>query len=213
MTFKFDMPDVIPVFPLPGALLLPRAKLPLHIFEPRFLSMIEDCMKTSSRLIGMVQPYQARDGETRLHSIGCAGRLNQFSETEDGRYMVTLSGMSRFRIKDEVEGFTPYRRCHVSWAGFERDLGKMERDDNFDRASFMGALKRYFDDRQLSTDWDTMQEADDEFLINSLSMLCPFEPEDKQALLEAPSLSTRRETLTTLLEFALRGGTDEDLLQ
>ena len=195
MTFKFDMPDVIPVFPLPGALLLPRAKLPLHIFEPRFLSMIEDCMKTSSRLIGMVQPYQARDGETRLHSIGCAGRLNQFSETEDGRYMVTLSGMSRFRIKDEVEGFTPYRRCHVSWAGFERDL------------------KRYFDDRQLSTDWDTMQEADDELLINSLSMLCPFEPEDKQALLEAPSLSTRRETLTTLLEFALRGGTDEDLLQ
>jgi len=123
--------------------------------------------------------------------------------------MVTLSGMSRFRIKDEVEGFTPYRRCHVSWAGFERDLGKMERDDNFDRASFMGALKRW----QLSTDWDTMQEADDELLINSLSMLCPFEPEDKQALLEAPSLSTRRETLTTLLEFALRGGTDEDLLQ
>jgi Lon protease-like protein len=89
----------------------------------------------------------------------------------------------------------------------------MERDDNFDRARFMGALKRYFDDRQLSTDWDTMQEADDELLINSLSMLCPFEPEDKQALLEAPSLSTRRETLTTLLEFALRGGTDEDLLQ
>ena len=99
------------------------------------------------------------------------------------------------------------------WAGFERDLGKVERDENFDRASFMAALKRYFDDRQLSTDWDTMQQADDELLINSLSMLCPFEPEDKQALLEAPSLSTRRETLTTLLEFALRGGADEDFLQ
>ena len=213
MTLRFDIPDVIPVFPLPGALLLPRAKLPLHIFEPRYLSMIEDCMKTPSRFIGMVQPYKSRGGETKLHSIGCAGRLNQFSETEDGRFMVTLSGMSRFRIKEEVEGFTPYRRCHVSWDGFERDLGKFEQDENFDRSVFMAALKRYFDDRQLLTDWETMQEADDELLINSLSMLCPFEPEDKQALLEAPSLSTRRETLTTLIEFALRGGADEDFLQ
>jgi len=213
MTLRFDIPDVIPVFPLPGALLLPRAKLPLHIFEPRYLSMIEDCMKTPSRFIGMVQPYKSRGGETKLHSIGCAGRLNQFSETEDGRFMVTLSGMSRFRIKEEVEGFSPYRRCHVSWDGFERDLGKFEQDENFDRSVFMAGLKRYFDDRQLSTDWETMQEADDELLINSLSMLCPFEAEDKQALLEAPSLSTRRETLATLIEFALRGGAGEDYLQ
>jgi hypothetical protein len=213
MTLRFDIPDVIPVFPLPGALLLPRAKLPLHIFEPRYLSMIEDCMKTPSRFIGMVQPYKSRGGETKLHSIGCAGRLTQFSEAEDGRFMVTLSGMSRFRIKEEVEGFSPYRRCHVSWDGFERDLGKFEQDENFDRSVFMAGLKRYFDDRQLSTDWETMQEADDELLINSLSMLCPFEAEDKQALLEAPSLSTRRETLATLIEFALRGGAGEDFLQ
>ena len=213
MTLRFDIPDVIPVFPLPGALLLPRAKLPLHIFEPRYLSMIEDCMKTPSRFIGMVQPYKSRGGETKLHSIGCAGRLNQFSETEDGRFMVTLSGMSRFRIKEEVEGFSPYRRCHVSWDGFERDLGKFEQDENFDRSVFMAGLKRYFDDQQLSTDWETIQEADDELLINSLSMLCPFEAEDKQALLEAPSLSTRRETLATLIEFALRGGAGEDYLQ
>jgi len=206
------MPDVIPVFPLPGALLLPRAKLPLHVFEPRYLSMIEDCMKTSSRFIGMVQTYQS-GGEAKLHSIGCAGRLNQFSETEDGRYMVTLSGVSRFRIKEEVEGFAPYRRCHVSWDGFERDLGKVEKDETFDRPAFMAGLKRFFEYQELSTDWETMQEADDELLINSLSMLCPFEPGDKQALLEAPSLSTRRETLTTLIEFALRGGADEDFLQ
>jgi len=206
------MPDVIPVFPLPGALLLPRAKLPLHVFEPRYLSMIEDCMKTSSRFIGMVQTYQS-GGEAKLHSIGCAGRLNQFSETEDGRYMVTLSGVSRFRIKEEVEGFAPYRRCHVSWDGFERDLGKVEKDKTFDRPAFMAGLKRFFEYRELATDWETMQEADDELLINSLSMLCPFEPGDKQALLEAPSLSTRRETLTTLIEFALRGGADEDFLQ
>ena len=213
MTLRFDMPDVIPVFPLPGALLLPRAKLPLYIFEPRYLNMIEDCIKTPSRFIGMVQPYKSRGGDVKLHSIGCAGRVNQFSETEDGRFMVTLSGMSRFRIKEEVEGFAPYRRCHVSWDGFERDLGKFEQDENFDRSVFMAGLKRYFDDRQLSTDWETMQEADDELLINSLSMLCPFEAEDKQALLEAPSLSTRRETLATLIEFALRGGTGEDFLQ
>ena len=213
MTLRFDMPDVIPVFPLPGALLLPRAKLPLYIFEPRYLNMIEDCIKTPSRFIGMVQPYKSRGGDVKLHSIGCAGRVNQFSETEDGRFMVTLSGMSRFRIKEEIEGFSPYRRCHVSWDGFERDLGKFEQDENFDRSAFMEGLKRYFDDRQLSTDWETMQEADDELLINSLSMLCPFEAEDKQALLEAPSLSTRRETLATLIEFALRGGAGEDFLQ
>ena len=212
MILRFDMPDVIPVFPLPGALLLPRAKLPLHVFEPRYLSMIEDCMKTSSRFIGMVQTYQSR-GETKLHSIGCAGRLNQFSETEDGRYMVTLSGMSRFRIKEEVEGFAPYRRCHITWDGFERDLGKVEKDKTFDRPTFMAGLKRYFEHQELSTDWETMQGADDELLINSLSMLCPFEPGDKQALLEAPSLSTRRETLTTLIEFAMRGGAGEDFLQ
>jgi Lon protease-like protein len=212
MTLRYDMPDVIPVFPLPGALLLPRAKLPLHVFEPRYLSMIEDCMKTSSRFIGMVQTYQS-GGEAKLHSIGCAGRLNQFSETEDGRYMVTLSGVSRFRIKEEVEGFAPYRRCHVVWDGFERDLGKVEKDKTFDRPVFMAGLKRFFEYQELSTDWETMQEADDELLINSLSMLCPFEPGDKQALLEAPSLSTRRETLTTLIEFALRGGADEDFLQ
>ena len=212
MILRFDMPDVIPVFPLPGALLLPRAKLPLHVFEPRYLSMIEDCMKTSSRFIGMVQTYQSR-GETKLHSIGCAGRLNQFSETEDGRYMVTLSGMSRFRIKEEVEGFAPYRRCHITWDGFERDLGKVEKDKTFDRPAFMAGLKRYFEHQEISTDWETMQGADDELLINSLSMLCPFEPGDKQALLEAPSLSTRRETLTTLIEFAMRGGAGEDFLQ
>ena len=213
MTLQYDMPDVIPVFPLPGALLLPRAKLPLHIFEPRYLNMIEDSMKTASRFIGMVQTYSARGGDMVLHSIGCAGRLSQISETEDGRYMVTLSGISRFRIKEEVEGFAPYKRCHVSWDGFERDLGKVEKDTSFDRKAFLSILKRYFENQQLATDWDTMKEADDELLINSLSMLCPFKPEDKQALLEAPSLSTRRETLTTLIEFALRGGADEDILQ
>ena len=208
-----DLPDIIPVFPLPGALLLPRARLPLHLFEPRYLQMLEDVMKTSDRLIGMIQPYDAPSEAGKLHRIGCAGRLTAFSETEDGRYMITLSGMSRFRIVEELEGFTPYRRCKVAWDGFSRDLGAVERDETFDRDHFMKLLKRFFDDQGLRTDWESLGEAEDELLINSLSMLCPFAPEDKQALLEAPSLTTRRETLVTLIEFALRGGQTDEVMQ
>ncbi|MDX5383491.1 MAG: LON peptidase substrate-binding domain-containing protein [Rhodobacterales bacterium] len=210
----FDMPDVIAVFPLPGALLLPRSRLPLHIFEPRYLAMLEDALKTPERLIGMVQPnaVPGRDGNG-LHQIGCAGRVTQFSETEDGRYLITLSGMSRFRVVREVTGFTPYRRCEVSWSGFERDLGREETDLGFDREAFMNLLSRYFTARELQTDWESLQDADDELLINSLSMLLDFDPEDKQALLEAPCLSTRRETLVTLIEYSLRGGNAEEIMQ
>lgn len=205
-----DLPDTIPVFPLPGALLLPRSRLPLHIFEPRYLAMIEDMMKTSNRLVGMIQPRDLKiEGGPTLHAIGCAGRLTGFSETEDGRYMITLSGISRFRVKREMEGFTPYRTCDVSWAGFERDLGVSEKDVGLNRETFFPMLKQYFEAEDLRTDWESLEDAEDELLINSLSMLCPFEPEDKQALLEAPSLETRRETLVTLIEFAMRGGGEE----
>ncbi len=207
-----DLPRTIPVFPLPGALLLPRGRLPLHIFEPRYLAMIDDCLKTRDRLIGMVQPREGPDGDRlRLQAIGCAGRLTALSETEDGRYMITLSGVSRFRIAREIEGFTPYRKCDVSWNGFARDLGPAERDECFDRERFLSLLGRYFDAEELKTDWSSLTEAEDEMLINALSMLCPFEPEDKQALLEAPDLTTRRETLVTLIEFALAGGGEERL--
>ena len=208
-----DLPDTLPVFPLPGALMLPRARLPLHIFEPRYLAMIEDCLKTSHRLIGMIQPRETPAGEKRLHAIGCAGRLTSFSETEDGRYMVTLTGISRFRLLDEVTGFQPYRRFHINWAPFHRDLVGEESDAGFDRDAFMALLARYFQARQLGTDWSGLKEAGTEHMINALSMLLPLGSEDKQALLEAPSLVTRRETLVTLLEFALRsgGGTQETM--
>jgi Lon protease-like protein len=209
-----DLPETIPVFPLPGALMLPRGRLPLHIFEPRYLAMIEDCLKTRHRLIGMIQPREVPGtGEKRLNAIGCAGRLTGFSETEDGRYMITLSGVSRFRVKEEVVGFSPYRRCNVDWSGFSRDLGPVEEDAGFDRTAFLAILNRYFAAMNLSTDWDSLKEAETELLINSLSMLCPFTPEDKQALLEAPSLTTRRETLVTLIEFALRGGQADEVMQ
>ena len=211
---NIDLPESIPVFPLAGALLLPRAKLPLHLFEPRYLQMLEDAMKTKHRLIGMVQPREVPGStEKRLHSIGCAGRLTGFSETEDGRYMITLSGISRFRVLQEIMGATPYRRCSVEWTAFARDLGQTEEDTGFDRAPFLAILGRYFKAMELSTDWGSLKEADTELLINSLSMLCPFEPEDKQALLEAPSLETRRETLVTLFEFSLRGGTGDEVMQ
>jgi Lon protease-like protein len=209
-----DLPETIAAFPLPGALLLPRGRLPLHIFEPRYLAMIEDCLKTKHRLIGMIQPREVPGtGEKRLNAIGCAGRVTGFSETEDGRYMITLAGMSRFRVREEVQGFTPYRRCSVDWAGFQRDLGPVEEDPGFQRKEFLAALGRYFQTMNLSTDWSSLKEAETELLINSLSMLCPFSPEDKQALLEAPSLTTRRETLVTLIEFALRGGSGEEIMQ
>ena len=119
MPEKIDLPKSIPIFPLPKAVLLPRSRLPLHIFEPRYLAMVEDCLKTPNRLIGMVQPTGVDD---RLHSIGCAGKLTQFSETEDGRYMITLTGVSRYRIESEIDGFTPYRRFNVSWDSFERTV-------------------------------------------------------------------------------------------
>lgn len=209
MGIHTEPPSTIPIFPLPGALLLPRARLPLHLFEPRYLAMFDDVMKTESRLIGMVQPCETPAGTAdRLHSIGCAGRVTGFSETEDGRYMITLSGKSRFRVQGEIEGFAPYRRCNVDWSGFEADLGPEEVDPGMDRDGLMDLLRRYFEERGLSTDWESMADAEPELLINSLSMMCPFETEDRQALLEAPSLSTRRETLVTLIEYALRSNDD-----
>jgi Lon protease-like protein len=208
-----DLPETIPVFPLPGALLLPRARLPLNIYEPRYLAMLDDALKAPERLIGMIQPVELPEGkgDGRLHQIGCAGRVTAFQETDDGRYMITLTGISRFRFREKAEGFTPYIRARVDWTSFDRDLGKRELDHGFDRPAFLGCLRRYFEAAQLQSDWDNLKEADEELLVNTLSMLCPFDPEEKQALLEAPSLQSRRETLVTLMEFALRGGEEGSL--
>jgi Lon protease-like protein len=210
-----DLPEMVPVFPLPGALMLPRARLPLNIFEPRYLAMIEDALKTPHRLIGMIQPVVVPEGQSsgRLHQIGCAGRVTAFQETEDGRYLITLTGVSRFRLGALEEGFMPYLRGRADWSSFERDLGRAEKDEAFDRSEFLKLLARFFDSAQLSSDWDGLKEADVELLINSLSTLCPFDPEEKQALLEAPTLANRRETLVTLMEFALRSTGDDGAIQ
>ena len=208
-----DLPETIPVFPLPGALLLPRGRLPLNIFEPRYLAMLDDCLKTDHRLIGMIQPYDDASPPPRLHDIGCAGRVTSMSETEDSRYLIVLSGVSRFRIKSELEGFTPYRRVLADWTDFDADLDGPEELERFNKDSFLALLRRYFDVASLSSDWESMREAEPEMLINSLSMMCPFEVEEKQALLEAPRLSDRAETLRALMQFAIAEGGEGSAVQ
>ena len=203
-----DLPDVIPVFPLPGALLLPRSRLPLNIFEPRYLAMLDDALRSDHRLIGMVQPYESACQPPKLHSIGCAGRVTSLSETEDGRYLIALTGVSRFRIRNELEGFTPYRRIRADWSDFHADLCGGDADPGFDREEFLLLLRRYFESAHLSSDWDAMRDAEPELLINSLSMMCPFSVEERQALLEAPRLSDRSATLKALMQFAIAEGDD-----
>ena len=211
-----NLPKQIPLFPLPGALLLPKSKLPLNLFESRYLAMLNDVLKTEDRLIGMIQPVSTPEGITgtrQLHQIGCAGRIVSFNETKDGRYLITLEGISRYRFKNLDEGSHPYAIGHVCWDSFSDDLERTKPDNNFNRTTFLKILSKYFAAAQLSSDWSSLKEADEELLINSLSMLCPFDPEEKQALLEAPSLEYRRETLVTLMEFNLQGGIDEETLQ
>ena len=199
-----DLPQTIPVFPLPGALLLPNARLPLNIFEPRYLTMVEDVLKTPDRLIGMVQPLAAPDGDTNsLHQIGCAGRIISFVETDDNRNQILLQGVSRFRIGETHNSFAPYVKADVSWDSFSSDLERLGPDHGFDRPHFLNLIERFFKARDLSSDMETLREADEELLINSLAMMCPFSIEEKQALLEAPDLENRRETLVMILEFAL----------
>lgn len=208
MSFRFDLPSRIALFPLPGAVLLPRSRLPLHIFEPRYLQMLEDTLKTDHRLIGMIQPEAGG-----LAEIGCAGRVMAFSESEDGRMMISLRAVSRFHLNEAQHGFTPYTQGEVDWSGFARDLESAETDPQMDRPALMALLRRYMETQDLSADWDAAAEAEDEILINSLAMMLPFSPGEKQALLEAETLPERRALLEGLIEFSLRNGENEERLQ
>lgn len=193
-----DLPQVIPVFPLPGAILLPRGQLPLNIFEPRYLNMIDDAM-AGDRIIGMIQP-QGSQSLPGLSPVGCAGRITSFAETSDGRYLITLTGCARFRLAAELPTQTPYRQIRADFAPFEADLAAPPVDDvGLDRETLLDALRAYLETRGLDIDWDTAETAPPEALINSLSMALPFEPAEKQALLEAASLTDRSDVLTALL--------------
>lgn len=209
-----DLPEIIPVFPLPGALLLPRGRLPLNIFEPRYLAMLEDVLKSDHRLIGMVQPVDEQAEPPELRTVGCAGRITAFNETGDGRYVIVLTGISRFRTGREVEGFTAYRRIHPGWDCFGPDLDRPGALPDFDKDGFLVLLQRYFDVAGLSSDWESVREAEPEVLVDSLSMMCPFDTEEKQALLEAPDLAARAEALTALMRFAIaEAGNDQGKMQ
>jgi Lon protease-like protein len=181
-----DLPQVIPVFPLPGAILLPRGQLPLNIFEPRYLNMIDDAM-AGERMLGMIQPSGGPAQLPSLSSVGCAGRITSFAETSDGRYLITLTGIARFRITSELPSQTPYRQVRAAFAPFEADLSEPHGGEAFDRPAFLAGLKTYLERRQLEIDWETAEAAPQEALINSLSMALPFEPAEKQALLESPA--------------------------
>jgi Lon protease-like protein len=202
-----DLPAVIPVFPLSAALLLPRADLPLNIFEPRDLAMV-DAALCSDRVIGMVQPEEgvaATLAAPPLRAIGCAGRITAFAETGDGRYMITLTGIARFRILEEVQCGAPYRRCHVTAEPFPLDFADCG-DMPLDRDAVLRMLRAYLKANDLDADWESVGEASNETLINTLAMLAPFGAAEKQALLEAPDLKARAETLVAITELTLTGG-------
>jgi len=207
-----DLPAVIPVFPLTGVLLLPRTRLPLNIFEPRYLAMVDSAIG-SYRLIGMIQPKVAGEEEDShkkpaLTSVGCAGRIVEFSETDDGRYLITLLGIARFRVAGERDSQAAFRQVAADYSDFAPDL-KLEpevvAESAVSRDKLVKALKPYLTEHAMQTDWKSIEEAPAETLINALSMLCPFDAREKQALLEAPSVKERADALIALLEMANAG--------
>jgi uncharacterized protein len=199
-----DLPPELAVFPLSGALLLPRGQLPLNIFEPRYLAMI-DAVMSGSRLIGMIQTREPENVALKptLSAVGCVGRVTSYTETEDGRYLVTLTGICRFRVAQELPETTPYRRVRADYADFASDL-VIQPETDFPRERLLDALRQYLSQRDLKADWRSVMTAPAETLVNALAMLCPFEPAEKQALLEAPGWMERVETLVALLEMAGR---------
>ena len=214
MSIRFSLasaPDVVAAFPLPGALLLPRARLPLNVFEPRYLAMVDDVLKTDHRMIAMIQPRAAAaTGKAPLYDVGCAGRITTFSETEDGRYMIALTGVCRFRVAGEVDGFTPYRRVRPNWTPFAADLVAPKPDPTYDSEDLLAVVDRYFQAKSLDADRESLMRADEETLVNALSMLCPFAPEEKQALIERNTLAERRDTLRALMEIGAAEGDDDE---
>jgi uncharacterized protein len=199
-----ELPHVIPVFPLVGALLLPRGQMPLNIFEPRYLAMIDDVLKTH-RIIGMIQPDEdpAASQMPPLFTIGCAGRITQIAETGDGRYILTLTGIARYQIIEEISTVTPYRQCRVDFTAFREDFLPRRGEDAVDRDALLKALGNFAEANQLKIDWKSVQDAPNETLVNALSMMSPYGPKEKQALLEAPDLRSRADVLVAITEIAL----------
>lgn len=208
-----DIPQVVPVFPLEEALLLPRGQLPLVVFEPRYLNMVDDVM-AGDRVIGVIRPSGGSRTRPLLASVGCVGRVTSYAETSDGRYLITLTGVARFDVASELPSTSPYRQVRADYGRFDHDLRPAADGVVIDRPRLLAALKTYLANRSLDVDWETAEGAPEEALVNSLCMGLPFGPPEKQALLEALDLAGRAETLTALLEIgAAEPSEGHDLLQ
>jgi len=205
-----ELPATLPVFPLTGVLLLPRGKLPLNVFEPRYLAMTRDALG-AGRLIGMIQPRRANDPAEvpELYEVGCAGRITEFAETDDGRYLITLTGVCRFALVAEVASTHGYRRAQVDWSRFRDDLDQPA-PIALDREALVERLRRYFDGHGIKADWDSIRSTADDPLVTTLAMVCPFEPGEKQGLLESQTLADRSSMLMALIEMAAAGGETGD---
>jgi uncharacterized protein len=201
-----ELPATLPIFPLTGALLLPRGRLPLNIFEPRYLAMTRDALR-GEQMIGMVQPEdgQGDAAEPRVYRIGCAGRLTSWSETDDGRYLITLNGVARFDIAEELPRDRLYRRVAPEWQRWRADLDEAP-PAAIDRKRLIAALKPYFERHGISAEWESVAATPDERLVTTIAMVCPFAPREKQALLEAADMAERARLLTALMEMAALGG-------
>ena len=211
-----DLPEVIPVFPLPGALLLPRGQMPLNIFEPRYLAMVDDAL-AGQRLIGMIQPDVRHKGAAAhpvLYKIGCVGRITQLAESGDGRYLLELTGVARFEVQEELTVTTPYRQCRVSFAPFADDFIARKGEDEVDREAVLAALRDFLKANKLKADWQGIETAPNEALVNALAMMSPYGTPEKQAMLEAKDLKSRAEILVAVTEIELaKARTGETPLQ
>ncbi len=207
-----DLPPELPVFPLQGCILLPRTTLPLNVFEPRYLAMINDVL-AGNRLLGIIQPADVESEaespagkSVQLRGIGCAGRLTGFEELDDGRMRIVLTGICRFAILDERDVATPYRKFHVDYQRFALDLERGAGAQDVDRGTLLGMLKAYLEAKRLQVDWEAVEQSGVEQLVNGLSVVCPYRPEEKQALLEAMTLKERAEVLLALAKMELAAG-------
>jgi Lon protease-like protein len=213
-----DLPPVIPIFPLAGALLLPRGQIPLNIFEPRYLAMVDDALADRHRLIGMIQPDAAHPGpedRPNVYKVGCVGRITQLAETGDSRYLLELTGVARFRIEEELTVLTPYRQCGVTYQPFVDDFVARKGEEAVNRAELLKTLADFLKANKLKADWEGIEKAPNEALVNALAMMSPYGTAEKQALLEAPDLKTRAEILVavTEMELARSGSEGETKLQ
>jgi uncharacterized protein len=208
-----ELPAVIPVFPLSGAILLPKGLLPLNIFEPRYLRMVDDALG-SQRIIGMIQPRESEPAaRPPIYDVGCAGRITGFQETGDGRYLITLSGIMRFRVAEELGVATPYRQVRADYRAFANDILEDASAARIDRERLFDAMRGYFASEGLSTDWKEASAAPTEALVNSLAMGCPFQPNEKQALLETGDISDRADCLIALMRMSVGEPPTEPTLQ